>query len=46
MIRGELRDEIWMKMTQLLSQIVGVWRQQEDARKQKEKEEESLYVTK
>jgi hypothetical protein len=46
MIRGELKDETWIKMTQLLGHMVAVWRKQEDEKKQKEKEKESLYVTK
>lgn len=46
MIRGELKDEIWMRITQLLDHIVTDWNQQEDERKQKAKEEESLFVTK
>jgi len=46
MIRGELQDEIWMKMTQLLDRVVMLWREQEDERKQREQEEQSLYITK
>jgi hypothetical protein len=46
MIRGEIKDEIWVKMTQLLDHIVAEWNQQEDERKQKAKEEDSLFVTK
>jgi len=46
MIRGELQDEIWIKMTQLLDRVVMLWREQEDERKQREQEEQSLYVTK
>ena len=46
MIRGELQDEIWVKMTQLLDRVVMLWREQEDGRKQREQEEQSLYITK
>jgi len=46
MIRGELQDEIWIKMTQLLDRVVMLWREQEDERKQREQEEQSLYITK
>lgn len=46
MIRGELKDEIWVKITQLLGHIVADWNQQENERKRKAKEEESLFVTK
>jgi len=46
MIRGELQDEIWMKMTRLLDRVVMLWREQEDERKQREEEEQSLYITK
>jgi len=46
MIRGELRDEIWMKITHLLDKVVMLWREQEDERKQREQEEQSLYITK
>jgi hypothetical protein len=46
MIRGELQDEIWMKMTHLLGGVVMLWRQQEDERKQQEEEEQRVYITK
>jgi hypothetical protein len=46
MISGELKDEIWVKITQLLDRTVADWNQQEDERKRKAKEEESLFITK
>jgi hypothetical protein len=46
MIRGELQDDIWLRVTDLLDRVVVLWREQEDQRKQREKEEQSLYVTK
>jgi hypothetical protein len=46
MIRGELQDEVWIKMTHLLEVVVMLWRQQEDGRKHREEEEQSLYITK
>lgn len=46
MIRGELEDEIWAKVTQLLGRIVADWNQQQDERRQRAEEEQSLFVTK
>jgi hypothetical protein len=46
MIRGELKDGIWAKVTQLLGRIVADWNQQQEERKQKAEEEQSLFVTK
>lgn len=33
-------------MTHLLDRVVMLWREQEDERKQREQEEQSLYITK
>jgi hypothetical protein len=46
MISGELKAEIWMKITQLLDRIVADWSRLEDERKQKAEEEERLFVIK
>jgi hypothetical protein len=46
MIRGELKDEIWAKVTQLLDRIVADWNQGQEERRQKAEEEQSLFVTK
>ncbi|KAJ4439021.1 hypothetical protein ANN_14977 [Periplaneta americana] len=46
MIRGELQSESREKILELLGQMVKTWRMQEDERKQKEIEQESLFVTK
>jgi hypothetical protein len=46
MIRGELQEEIWIKIMHLLDRVVMLWRQQEDERKQREEEEQSLYILK